>query len=110
MAKLFGAGELYHGIGSLSELKNIHGKRAVIVTGQNSVKRNGSLEKVENILRENGFECTVFSGVEADPSITTVRKGAAVFDDFQPDWIIGLGDARPLMLPRQCGCCMNIPT
>lgn len=91
MAKLFGAGELYHGIGSLSELKNIHGKRAVIVTGQNSVKRNGSLEKVKNILRENGFECTVFSGVEADPSITTVRKGAAVFADFQPDWIIGLG-------------------
>ena len=91
MAKLFGTGELYHGLGSLEELKQIKGKKAVIVIGGNSVRRNGSLEHVENILKTSGFEIAVYSGVEADPSVDTVRKGAKLFDEFQPDWIIGLG-------------------
>lgn len=91
MAKLFGTPELYHGLGSLAELKNVTGHKAVIVIGGGSVKKNGSLDRVEKILSENNIEFTVFSGVEADPSIVTVRKGAAFFQEFQPDWIIGLG-------------------
>ena len=91
MAKLFGTAELYHGLGSLEELKNIKGKKAVIVIGGSSVRKNGSLDRVENILKTSGFETTIFSGVESDPSVTTVRKGAALFSEFQPDWVIGLG-------------------
>lgn len=91
MAQLFVTKELYHGIGSLGELKNISGKKAVIVIGGNSVKRNGSLQKVENILKDLNIETAVFSGVEPDPSITTVKKGAELFLEFQPDWVIGLG-------------------
>lgn len=91
MAQLFVTKELYHGIGSLEELKNISGKKAVIVIGGNSVKRNGSLQKVENILNDLNIETAVFSGVEPDPSITTVKKGAELFLKFQPDWVIGLG-------------------
>ena len=91
MAKLFGTAELYHGLGSLEELKNIKGKKAVIVIGGSSVRKNGSLDRVENILKESGFETAIFSGVESDPSVTTVRKGAALFMEFQPDWVIGLG-------------------
>ena len=91
MAKLFGTAELYHGLGSLEELKNIKGKKAVIVIGGSSVRKNGSLDRVENILKDSGFETAIFSGVESDPSVTTVRKGAALFMEFQPDWVIGLG-------------------
>ena len=91
MAKLFGSGQLYHGLGSLEELKQIQGKKAVIVIGGSSVKKNGSLDKVEAILKESGFETAIFSGVESDPSVTTVRKGAELFLEFQPDWVIGLG-------------------
>lgn len=91
MAKLFGTPELYHGVGSLNELKNIKGKKAVIVIGGSSVVRNGSLQRVEALLDEAGIEHTVFSGVEADPSIETAQQGAALFTAFQPDWIIGLG-------------------
>ena len=91
MAKLFGSQELYHGLGSLDELKKIHGKKAVIVIGGESVKKNGSLKRVENILLSSGFQLEIFSGVEADPSVSTVRKGAKLFSEFQPDWIIGLG-------------------
>ena len=91
MAKLYGAGALYHGNGSLEELKTIEGKKAIIVTGHSSTRKNGSLQRTEAILKEMGIECMVFDGVEADPSIDTVRKGAACMSEFQPDWIIGLG-------------------
>lgn len=91
MAKLYGSGALYHGNGSLEELKNIEGKKAVIVTGKGSTTRNGSLQRAEALLAEAGIEYFVFDGVEADPSIETVRKGAAFMAEHCPDWIIGLG-------------------
>ncbi len=91
MAKLYGSGALYHGNGSLEELKSIDGKKAVIVTGKGSTTRNGSLKRTEALLAEIGMEYKVFNNVEADPSIETVRKGAAFMSEFQPDWIIGLG-------------------
>ena len=91
MAKLYGSGTLFHGNGSLDELKTIDCKKAVIVTGKGSTTRNGSLKHAESILMEKGVEFKVFDGVEADPSIETVRRGAAFMAEFQPDWIIGLG-------------------
>ncbi len=91
MAKLYGSGALYHGNGSMEELKNISGKMAVIITGKGSVVKNGTLKRCEDILTEMGMAYKVFDGVEADPSIDTVRKGAAFMTECQPDWIIGLG-------------------
>ncbi len=37
--------DLYHGKGSLAELQNLKGKRAVIVVGGGSMKRGGFLAK-----------------------------------------------------------------
>ncbi len=91
MAKLYGSGTLFHGNGSLEELKSIDCKKAVIVTGKNSTSHNGSLQRTQAILAEIGVEYKVFDGVEADPSLDTVKKGAAFMSEFQPDWIIGLG-------------------
>ncbi len=91
MAKLFQTQDLYHGLGSLSELKTITGKKAVIVIGGNSVKVNGTLAKVEDILKEINMEYTIVDGVEPDPSVQTVLRGTKVFQEFQPEWIIGLG-------------------
>lgn len=91
MAKLYGSGTLFHGNGSFEELRNIDCKKAVIVTGKGSTTRNGSLQHAEAMLAEVGVEYKVFEGVEPDPSIDTVRKGAAFISEFQPDWIIGLG-------------------
>ena len=91
MVKLYGAGTLYHGPKSIESLKTITGTRAVIVTGHSSTRETGSLQRVCDMLQEKGWVCDVFSGVEPDPSIDTVRKGAAFMQEKQPDWIIGLG-------------------
>ncbi|MEH0153011.1 iron-containing alcohol dehydrogenase [Limibacter armeniacum] len=91
MSKLFIAGEVFHGAGSLSELKGIKGTKAFIVIGGGSMKRNGTLDKTISYLKEAGIESTVFDGVEEDPSSATCFKGAEAMRAFEPDWVIGLG-------------------
>lgn len=88
--------DVYFGEGVVSELKNIKGKKAVIVMGGSSIKKNGTLEKVENHLKEANIEIRIIEGVEPDPSVETVMKGVEVLNDFQPDWIVGLGGGSPI--------------
>ena len=91
MAKFNIPKEVFHGLGSLSNLKNVKGSKAVIVIGGSSVKNNGSLERTLNYLAEANIETVVFGGVEPDPTIDTVLKGADFFQQEKPDLIIGLG-------------------
>lgn len=88
--------EVYFGQGTVEELKNLRGKKAAIVIGGESVKNNGSLEKVETNLKEAGIETILIEKVEADPSVKTVMRGVEVMNQFQPDWIIGLGGGSPM--------------
>ena len=48
--------DLYHGKGSLETLKTLKGKRAIIVVGGGSMKKFGFLDRVEQYLKEAGFE------------------------------------------------------
>ncbi|OUR91888.1 hypothetical protein A9Q87_08785 [Flavobacteriales bacterium 34_180_T64] len=91
MAKFIVPKEIHHGLGSLERLKDLKGKKAVLVIGGSSVRKNGSLERAQNYLAEANIESSVFGGVEADPSIDTVYKGAEFITQEQPDVIIGLG-------------------
>ena len=88
--------DLYYGRGTLAELKNLKGKKAVIVVGGSSMQKFGFLAKAEGYLKEAGFEVKVIEGVEPDPSTTTVEKGAAVMREFKPDWIISIGGGSPI--------------
>ena len=81
----------YHGPGSLENLKEITGKKAVIVTGGSSMKRHGFLDKTIRLLKEAGIDSAVFEGVESDPSVETVLRGVEFFNRENPDLIIGLG-------------------
>ena len=86
----------YHGKGSLEELKNLTGKKAIIVVGGGSMKRFGFLQKAEDYLKAAGMEVKLFEGVEPDPSVETVMKGAEVMREFQPDWIVAMGGGSPI--------------
>ncbi len=83
--------DLYHGKGSLAELKNLKGKKAIIVVGGGSMKRFGFLDKAEAYLKEAGMEVRLFENVEPDPSVETVMRGAAAMREFEPDWIVAMG-------------------
>ena len=88
--------DLYFGEGARHEVKNLKGKRAVIVSGGSSMRRGGFLDDIENDLKSAGFEVAHIEGVESDPSVETVMNGAAKMSEFQPDWIIAIGGGSPI--------------
>ncbi len=88
--------DMYYGKGALEELKNLKGKKAVLVLGGGSMKRFGFVDKVLAYLGEAGIETKLFENVEPDPSVETVMKGAAMMREFEPDWIIAMGGGSPI--------------
>jgi alcohol dehydrogenase class IV len=88
--------DLYHGKGALEHLKDLTGKRAIVCVGGGSMKRFGFLDRVVAYLQEAGMEVKLFEGIEADPSVETVMRGAAVMQEFQPDWIVAMGGGSPI--------------
>lgn len=88
--------DLYHGKGSLEELKSLTGKRAIVVVGGGSMKRNGFLDKAVDYLKEAGMEVQLFENVEPDPSVDTVMRGAKAMTEFKPDWIVAMGGGSPI--------------
>ncbi len=88
--------DLYHGKGALEALKTLDGKRAIVVVGGGSMKRFGFLDQVTAYLKEAGMEVELFEGVEPDPSVDTVMRGAEAMRKFQPDWIVSIGGGSPI--------------
>ncbi|MCQ2968659.1 MAG: iron-containing alcohol dehydrogenase [Clostridium sp.] len=88
--------DIYYGKGSLEVLKTIKGKKAIVVVGGGSMKRFGFLDKVESYLKEAKIEVKLFEGVEPDPSVETVMKGAEMMRAFEPDLIVAIGGGSPI--------------
>ena len=89
--------DLYHGKGVMKQvLSGLKGKKAVIVTGGSSMRKGGFLDKAEQALKKAKMEVYILEGVEPDPSVTTVMKGAKIMQEFQPDWIIAIGGGSPI--------------
>lgn len=88
--------DLYYGKGSLEYLKQLSGKKAVLVLGGGSMKKFGFVDKVVSYLSEAGIETKLFENVEPDPSVETVMSGAAMMREFEPDWIISMGGGSPI--------------
>lgn len=83
--------DIYFGRESINILKTLKGKKAFVVVGGGSMKRLGFLQQVEENLRQAAMDVMVFEGVEPDPSVETVLRGAEAMVNFEPDWIVALG-------------------
>ena len=88
--------DLYHGKGALEALKTFEGKRAIVCVGGGSMKRFGFLDRAIDYLKEAGMEVQLFEGIESDPSVETVMRGAKAMEEFQPDWIVAMGGGSPI--------------
>ena len=88
--------DVYFGKGSLETLKSLKGKKAMICVGGGSMKRGGFLGRAEEYLKEAGMEVKIFEGIESDPSVETVMKGADEMLAFEPDWIVAIGGGSPI--------------
>ena len=88
--------DVYFGADCLDELKSIRGHKAIVVTGGHAMQKYGFLDKVVSNLKEAGLEVKTFEGVENDPTVGTVYRGAEAMREFEPDWIVALGGGSPI--------------
>lgn len=88
--------EVYTGDDAIEVLRDLQGKKAFIVIGSERTIKDGTVEKVQNLLKEAHMESMVFQGVEHDPSLTTVKKGTEALKEYGADWIIGIGGGSPI--------------
>lgn len=85
---------LVFGAGSLSRLGEVareHGKRALLVTGGGSVKKNGVYDRAVASLKAAGVAVSECSGVEPNPRITSVARGADIARKESCEVVIALG-------------------
>lgn len=85
---------LIFGAGALSRLGEVvlkYGKKALIVTGGGCVKRNGTFGRAVASLKAAGIAFAECDGVEPNPRISTVRRGAQIARNEGCDVIIALG-------------------
>ncbi|MGC2867682.1 bifunctional acetaldehyde-CoA/alcohol dehydrogenase [Proteus vulgaris] len=80
---------------ALEEIATDGKKRAFIVT-DSFLFNNGYVDEVTRVLKKFGVETEVFFEVEADPTLSIVRKGAEQMNSFKPDVIIALGGGSPM--------------
>ena len=84
---LFGRGKS----DSIGQCAAPYGKRALIVTGGNSTKRSGLLEKTERLLHAAGITTVLFDKVTPNPLTTTVLLGAELANRENCDLVVAIG-------------------
>mgnify|MGYP000066713511 CR=1 FL=1 len=73
------------------------------------MKRFGFVDKVVEYLKGAGIETKLIEGIEPDPSIETVFKGAAAMRKFLPDVIVAIGGGSPIDAAKACGSFTSTP-
>ncbi len=84
---VFGKGKVQE----IGKLASMHGSTAMIVTGGNSVKANGTYDKVRALLEEAGMTTVLFDKVTPNPLTATVDEGGRIAKQQHVDVVIGLG-------------------
>lgn len=84
---IFGKGQLEH----LKKEVPKYGKNVLLVYGGGSIKRNGLYDKVMALLQDIGANVYELSGVEPNPRISTVRKGAQICREKDIQFLLAVG-------------------
>ncbi|MBP2628756.1 MAG: alcohol dehydrogenase [Firmicutes bacterium] len=67
------------------------GKRVLIVTGKQAMKKQGFTDMLVADLQGQGAETAIFDGISANPLTSEVNECVAAFADWQPDVVVALG-------------------
>ena len=100
---------IVYGENALEKLGTLVGKRAALVTGGSSMKKHGFLDRAAALLQQAGMQTIVIDGVEPNPSVATVRRGAQEMLAFGPDWIVAIGGGSALDAAKVMWCFYEHP-
>ncbi|MFH1215985.1 MAG: iron-containing alcohol dehydrogenase [Pseudomonadota bacterium] len=84
---LFGAGNL----AEIGRESAAFGKKALLVYGQESIRKNGVLDQITASLDEAGLAIIAHGGVQSNPILSHVREGIAKARDNKIEVIIAAG-------------------
>lgn len=86
--------KVYFGKNQLSnlgpELKK-YGKKVLLTYGGGSIKKTGLYDKILSEIKNSGLELFELSGIEPNPRIDSVRKGAKICKDEKIDVLLAVG-------------------
>ena len=90
--------KIYFERDSIQYLQKMRDVEKVMIITDESMVELGFLNRIIEQLHQRRDKVIyhVFTDVEADPDISTVRKGAESMHQFQPDTIIALGGGSPI--------------
>ena len=77
-------------------LSDLEGKKRAMVVTDRFLFNNGYADELVRLLKGMSMEVEVFYEVEADPTLSIVRKGAEMANSFKPDVILALGGGSPM--------------
>lgn len=85
--------KIYFEKGSVQYLEVMPGISKAFIVTDPTMKKLGYVDKVLYYLRkrERYCHCEIFTEVEPDPSVETIKRGVREMEIFQPDVIIALG-------------------
>ncbi len=86
----FAVPKIVFGDDALSELEQLVGKRALIITDK-VINELGFAEKVSDLLCSNQWAAAIWDGAVPDPKVSTVKEAAGALKAFGADWIIAVG-------------------
>lgn len=100
--------KLYFGPDSIEKLGesvvNL-GKKAFVVTGMNSARKTGLLQKVINKLENVGIEYVLFEKITPNPLSTAIYKGAKQAREQECDFVIGIGGGSAIDAAKAIALC-----
>ncbi|MFI3272254.1 MAG: iron-containing alcohol dehydrogenase [Pseudomonadota bacterium] len=87
------------GVGKLEELGKVAlpGKRPLVVTSNGgSMRRNGYIDRVMDLLKANGCDPVLYDQVAPNPTLVQVMDGVALANESGCDFVVGLGGGSPI--------------
>ena len=99
----FGENQLCH----LGEELSKYGKRVLLTYGGGSIKKIGLYDAVMDEIKKDGLEVFELSGIEPNPRVDSVRRGAQICKDEKIDVLLAVGggstiDATKWMAAGAC--------
>lgn len=91
--------DVYYGRGAVAAHKDAMaklGKKAMVVTGRSSAKKNGAQQDITDALDALGIQWILFDEIGENPDVETVEKAAQIAIREKVEFFIGIGGGSPM--------------